>query len=64
MAVKFLKGGGLGSVEEAFIGRLRPHDRFQFAGRTLPLQNDDGELRTELDRHADGLATLNLISIR
>ena len=37
MAVKFLKGGGLGSVEEAFIGRLRPHDRFQFAGRTLEL---------------------------
>ncbi len=37
MAVKFLKGGGLGSVEESFIGRLRPRDRFQFAGRTLEL---------------------------
>ncbi len=37
MAVKFLKGGGLGSVEESFISRLRPRDRFQFAGRTLEL---------------------------
>lgn len=37
MAVKFLKGGRLGSVEESFIGRLRPGDRFQFAGRTLEL---------------------------
>lgn len=37
MAVKFLKGGSLGSVEESFIGRLRPGDRFQFAGRTLEL---------------------------
>ena len=37
MSVKFLKGGGLGSVEESFIGRLRPRDRFQFAGRTLEL---------------------------
>lgn len=37
MQVKFLKGGGLGSVEESFIGRLRPGDRFQFAGRTLEL---------------------------
>nr|WP_255682301.1 ligase-associated DNA damage response DEXH box helicase [Luteimonas sp. BDR2-5] len=35
--VKLLRGGGLGSVEEGFIGRLRPHDRFQFAGRTLEL---------------------------
>ena len=37
MVVKFLKGGGLGSVEESFISRLRPRDRFQFAGRTLEL---------------------------
>lgn len=37
MSVKFLKGGGLGSVEESFISRLRPRDRFQFAGRTLEL---------------------------
>ncbi|KFN50659.1 hypothetical protein P873_05725 [Arenimonas composti TR7-09 = DSM 18010] len=37
VAVKFAKGGGLGAVEEAFIGRLKPRDRFQFAGRTLEL---------------------------
>ena len=35
--VKFLRGGGLGSVEENFIGRLHRGDRFQFAGRTLEL---------------------------
>lgn len=35
--VKFLRGGGLGSVEENFVGRLRRGDRFQFAGRTLEL---------------------------
>lgn len=37
VAVKLLKGGGLGSVEESFIGRLKPRQRFQFAGRTLEL---------------------------
>ena len=37
LQVKFLRGGALGSVEESFIGRLRPGDRFQFAGRTLEL---------------------------
>jgi ATP-dependent helicase Lhr and Lhr-like helicase len=37
IAVKFLKGGNLGSVEESFIGRLRPGQRFQFAGKTLEL---------------------------
>lgn len=37
VAVRFLKGGGLGTVEEGFVGRLRPGDRFQFAGRTLSL---------------------------
>ena len=35
--VKFLRGGGLGSVEEGFVSRLRRGDRFQFAGRTLEL---------------------------
>ena len=35
--VKFLRGGGLGSVEEAFVSRLHRGDRFQFAGRTLEL---------------------------
>ena len=37
VGVKFMKGGRLGSVEEAFLSRLRPGDRFQFAGRTLTL---------------------------
>lgn len=37
IGVKFMKGGRLGSVEEAFLSRLRPGDRFQFAGRTLTL---------------------------
>lgn len=37
VSVKFLRGGNLGSVEETFIARLRPGDRFQFAGRTLEL---------------------------
>jgi ATP-dependent Lhr-like helicase len=37
IAVKFLRGGGLGAVEEAFLSRLRPGDRFRFAGRLLEL---------------------------
>ena len=35
--VRMLRGGSLGTVEESFIGRLRPRDCFQFAGRTLEL---------------------------
>jgi ATP-dependent helicase Lhr and Lhr-like helicase len=37
VAVKYLRGGSLGAVEEGFIARLRPGDRFQFAGKTLEL---------------------------
>ena len=37
MQVKLMRGGYLGAVEESFIARLRPRDRFQFAGRTLEL---------------------------
>ena len=37
LQVKLLRGGSLGSVEESFLSRLRPRDRFQFAGRTLEL---------------------------
>ena len=33
--VQFLKGGKLGSVEESFVARLRPGDRFIFAGRPV-----------------------------
>lgn len=42
VAVKYLRGGGLGSVEEGFVARLRPGDSFQFAGRTLQLVRLEG----------------------
>lgn len=42
VAVKYLRGGGLGSVEEGFLARLRRGDRFQFAGRTLELVRLEG----------------------
>ncbi|MBI0320487.1 hypothetical protein JBF12_47605, partial [Streptomyces javensis] len=35
--VQFLRGAGLGAVEEQFASRLRRGDRFQFAGRLLEL---------------------------
>ncbi|NUQ19698.1 MAG: ligase-associated DNA damage response DEXH box helicase [Gemmatimonadaceae bacterium] len=35
IAVQYLRGGALGSVEESFIARLKPGDRFTFAGRPL-----------------------------
>jgi ATP-dependent helicase Lhr and Lhr-like helicase len=35
IAVQFLRGAKLGTVEESFIARLRPGDRFVFAGRPL-----------------------------
>lgn len=42
VSVKYLRGGGLGSVEEGFLARLRPGDTFQFAGRTLQLARLEG----------------------
>jgi ATP-dependent Lhr-like helicase len=33
--VKYLKGSSLGSVNESFISRLKPGDRFIFAGKAL-----------------------------
>jgi ATP-dependent helicase Lhr and Lhr-like helicase len=55
VAVQYLKGGRLGAVEESFIGRLRPGDRFQFAGRTLELvQLRDMVARVRLSKHRDG----------
>jgi ATP-dependent helicase Lhr and Lhr-like helicase len=33
--VRYLKGASLGTVEESFVARLRPGDRFVFAGRPL-----------------------------
>jgi ATP-dependent Lhr-like helicase len=38
VAVQFVSGGRLGSVEESFIARLRPGDRFLFGGKLLELQ--------------------------
>ena len=35
LAVRFLTGGRLGTIEESFIARLQPKDRFIFAGRAL-----------------------------
>jgi ATP-dependent Lhr-like helicase len=35
MQVKWLTGGTLGTIEEGFIARLTPGDRFVFAGRVL-----------------------------
>lgn len=37
LRVKYMKGGDLGSIEEQFVGRLKPGDRFLFAGRALEL---------------------------
>jgi ATP-dependent helicase Lhr and Lhr-like helicase len=37
MTVRMRKGGRLGTVEAAFLGRLRPGDGFFFGGRTLTL---------------------------
>lgn len=37
ITVQFATGQRLGSVEETFIARLRPGDRFLFAGRSLEL---------------------------
>jgi ATP-dependent Lhr-like helicase len=33
--VKLMHGGGLGSIEESFVSRLKPGDTFWFAGRSL-----------------------------
>ena len=37
MIVKAVRGGTLGSVEESFIARLKPGDRFSFSGQQLEL---------------------------
>ncbi len=37
VAVKLVRGGTLGAVEEGFIARLKPGDRFLFSGRMLQL---------------------------
>ncbi len=37
IVVQYLRGPRLGTIEERFIARLRPGDRFLFAGRTVEL---------------------------
>lgn len=37
MRVRFLGGGPIGTVEESFLSRLKPGDRFVFGGRSLEL---------------------------
>ena len=37
MKVKYLKGPALGTVEESFLAKLKPDDRFLFAGRLVSL---------------------------
>lgn len=37
LQVRYMKGARLGTVEESFVSRLRPGDRFLFAGRNLEL---------------------------
>lgn len=37
LTVKLLRGGTLGSVEEGFLARLKPGDKFTLAGRQLEL---------------------------
>ena len=55
VAVKFLRGGSLGSIEEAFAGALRPGDPFHFAGRTLRLVRlEDMTAYVRLARDRDG----------
>ncbi len=37
LTVQFLKGGRLGTIEEAFLAKLKPGERFVFAGRVVEL---------------------------
>lgn len=37
MQVQYVKGGRLGTIEEAFVSRLKPQDRFLFGGKLLEL---------------------------
>ena len=56
--VKWLRGGRLGTVEESFVSRLNPGDRFLFAGRPLTLFQFDG--LTAWVKRARGAATLQV----
>ena len=55
ITIKLLRGGRLGSVEESFLSRLRPGDRFQFAGRLLELfRLEDMTAHVRLAKGGDG----------
>jgi len=56
--VKWLRGGRLGTVEESFVSRLNPGDRFLFAGRPLALFQFDG--LTAWVKRSRGGATLQV----
>jgi ATP-dependent Lhr-like helicase len=56
--VKWLRGGSLGTVEESFVSRLDPGDRFLFAGRPLVLFRFDG--LTAWVKRARGAAPLQV----
>jgi ATP-dependent Lhr-like helicase len=54
--VRYLKGGMVGSVEESFVARLAPGDRFQFGGKTLELvQMKDMTAYVRQSKRGDGL---------
>ena len=55
LRVRLIKGAALGQVEEGFLARLAPADRFVFAGRTLELvrlHDQTAWVRAARDRHA------------
>jgi ATP-dependent helicase Lhr and Lhr-like helicase len=53
--VRMMRGGTLGSVEEAFISRLKPGESFRFAGRNLVLVRlDDMVARVRVGGEAAG----------
>ena len=56
--VKWLRGGRLGTIEESFVSRLNPGDRFLFAGRPLALFQFDG--LTAWVKRARGTAALQV----
>lgn len=56
VVVKYMKGGALGSIEESFFARLRPGDRFAYAGKTLELvQSRDLTAYVRNSKHTSGV---------
>ena len=61
MKVQFLRGRTLGSVEENFIARLRPGDRFTFAGRTLEFVRARGHRGLRAEVHPEDVRRAALV---